>query len=104
MNNSINFPTTATATAIVARIFGMTPNQEDWPKNELIYVVQQNAASFSSYESSMLMGRDNMVSAAAQEFSNEIAEIYSALALGQEPLGSEFEAIWDANAIDLYES
>ena len=23
---------------------------------------------------------------------------------GQEPLGAEFEAIWDANAADLYES
>lgn len=32
-----------------------------------------------------------------------LAEIYAGLAKDQEPLGAEFEAVWDANVDDLYE-
>ena len=33
----------------------------------------------------------------------EIADIFADLAEGQEPLGPEFEAVWDANTDNLYE-
>ena len=39
-----------------------------------------------------------------QEFSQKIAAIYASLLEDQEPLGAEFEAIWDANTDQLYES
>ena len=35
---------------------------------------------------------------------DRIAEVYASLAEDQEPLGSEFEAVWDANAATLYEA
>ncbi len=38
------------------------------------------------------------------DFAREIAEIYAKLLEGQEPLGPEFEAVWDANVRTLYES
>ena len=37
-------------------------------------------------------------------FSGEIAKVYAALSEGQEPLGAEFEAVWDANVDSLYEA
>ena len=40
----------------------------------------------------------------AQDFGREIAAVYASLSEGQEPLGAEFEAVWDANVADLYES
>lgn len=40
----------------------------------------------------------------AFNFSREIAQIYADLSAGQEPLGAEFEAAWDAIAPSLYEA
>lgn len=37
------------------------------------------------------------------EFEAHLAEIYAKLAKDQEPLGAEFEAVWDAHADALYE-
>lgn len=34
---------------------------------------------------------------------DSMAPVYDSLLKGQEPLGAEFEAIWDANVADLYE-
>lgn len=36
-------------------------------------------------------------------FAKDIAEIYAAFTEGQEPLGRDFEAVWDANVAVLYE-
>ena len=35
---------------------------------------------------------------------DSMAPVYADLMKGQEPLGAEFEAIWDANVADLYEA
>ena len=37
-----------------------------------------------------------------QEFANRMASIYARLLEGQEPLGPEFEAVWDEHATELY--
>lgn len=37
-------------------------------------------------------------------FASEIAKIYAVLLDGQEPLGAEFEAVWEANVDQLYET
>ena len=39
-----------------------------------------------------------------EEFEAHLAEIYAGLAKDQEPLGAEFEAVWDAHPDDLYET
>lgn len=44
------------------------------------------------------------VSTTDMEFAKGIAGLYASLAEGQEPLGREFEEIWDTHAEDLYES
>lgn len=37
-------------------------------------------------------------------FDQEIVEVYAMLSDGQEPLGAEFEAIWNDNLSQLYNS
>ncbi|MDG4604095.1 MAG: hypothetical protein P9C55_15170 [Defluviicoccus sp.] len=41
---------------------------------------------------------------AEADFARQIAEVYAVLSEGQEPLGADFEAVWDANVDILYES
>lgn len=38
-----------------------------------------------------------------KSFEQELREVYNDLSNGQEPLGEEFEKIWDENVDDLYE-
>lgn len=38
------------------------------------------------------------------DFARQIAEVYAVLSEGQEFLGADFEAVWDANVDVLYES
>lgn len=38
-----------------------------------------------------------------ENFAMEITALFAALNIDQEPLGEEFEAIWDANTDRLYE-
>ena len=40
----------------------------------------------------------------ATEVVDGVVQFYITMMQGQEPLGAEFEAIWDANVADLYES
>ena len=40
----------------------------------------------------------------SMDFVGKITSFYSELAESQQPLGREFEEIWDANAAYLYES
>ena len=40
----------------------------------------------------------------AQHIEQEISQVFASLSEGQEPLGSEFEAVWDENLDVLYES
>ena len=40
----------------------------------------------------------------ATEVVDSVSGVYASLLQGQEPLGAEFEAVWDANAADLYEA
>lgn len=51
--------------------------------------------------------QERLLIATAQEkeaFAKEIASIYASLAAQQEPLGAEFEAVWDQNTDKLYEA
>lgn len=56
--------------------------------------------TFSAFEETLISSKDTDI----QEFAQEIASVYATLAEGQKPLGREFEAVWDANIEQLYES
>ena len=57
-------------------------------------------STFSTFEETLISSEDSDI----QKFAQEIASVYGALAEGQKPLGREFEAVWDANIEQLYES
>ena len=46
-----------------------------------------------------VMGADGV-----KRWVDNMAPVYESLLKDQEPLGAEFEAVWDANVGDLYES
>ena len=70
-----------------------------WPvRDNPAYVTLRDGSTFSYFEKSVRFG------STAQEFADGVARFYASLLQGQEPLGAEFEAVWDANVADLYES
>jgi hypothetical protein len=64
------------------------------------FVTTHVGASFSSFEKSLSFAPVSEIS----KFADQIAAVYAELSDGQEPLGAEFEDIWDANVAILYES
>ena len=46
-----------------------------------------------------VMGADGV-----KRWVDNMSPVYDSLLKGQEPLGAELEAVWDANVGDLYES
>lgn len=62
------------------------------------YVTVRDGSTFSYFEKSLKFG------STAQDFTDGVASVYASLLQGQEPLGAEFEAVWDAHVADLYES
>ena len=64
------------------------------------YVTKQNEPSFSFFEKTSTFPKPENT----HEFAKDIASVFASLSEGQEPLGSEFEAVWDANLAELYES
>ena len=104
MNDIVHFPTitTATTTAVVDNAVSILADPAPWPTHEFTYKVSQDAPSFSNYIRTLIS--DYELSVTLQTFASEIEMIYSALSEDQEPLGSEFEAVWDAHLHELYES
>ena len=77
------------------------PKQEAWPEKETpAYVTTHSERTFSTSEKELTDHEPTE----AQDFGRKIAAVYAALSEGQEPLGAEFEAVWDANVTQLYES
>ena len=90
--NEITFPNAAPATvAIVAVAAGA------WVQTEPAYFVNEAVPSISFF-------RSTSAEVINEEFAREIASVFAALSDAQEPLGAEFEAVWDANEESLYES
>lgn len=104
MNDIVHFPTTtaATTTAVVDDAVSISADPAPWPTHEFTYKVSQDTPSFSNYIRTLIS--DYELSVTLQTFASEIGMIYSALSEDQEPLGSEFEAVWDAHLHELYES
>ena len=79
---------------------GLQPLQVDWPKAaDPPYSNSEQGSSYSSFVNSMAR-----TSIADIEFARNITALYASLSDGQEPLGREFEEIWDTHAENLYES
>lgn len=105
MNEKIDFRTTlpaAAGTFVVAGLSAvMASGQLTWPLPETpTYTLTQDSSSYSAFEKSLTFASASHNT----EFARGIADVYAALTEGQEPLGQEFEAIWDANLTTLYES
>lgn len=99
--NKITTPTKVTATAAIVGVnAALAISGATWPIPEPLYVTTQNIPTFSFFE------KPNSVVAAtaSHDFAREIASIFASLSEGQQPLGAEFEAVWDANVDTLYQS
>lgn len=98
--------TTAGPIPIVMTLNPVMANVQDvaWPvQDDPVYVVRhQPTASYSTYG----YGLFNFVTprSISRDFAREIAGLYADLLEGQEPLGADFEAVWDANVDVLYET
>lgn len=97
--NVIPRKVTATA-AIVGLNAALAVGGANWPAPEPLYVTTQNKPTYSFFEKSLIV----VPSTAAHDFAQEIASVFASLSEGQQPLGAEFEAVWDANADALYQS
>ncbi len=105
MNDIVEY-CTQTASAGTLAVVGLTAAmavvQVDWPVNEKpVYEVHHINPSYSPFIEKFLTSSPI---SKQMDFAREIAEFYAFLSEGQEPLGSEFEAVWDANVDNLYES
>jgi len=70
------------------------------PNSKPVYVTSQSLPTFSFFEKSIAI----MPATTSHDFAQEIASVFASLSEGQEPLGVEFEAVWDANVDALYQS
>ena len=104
MYDIVHFPTTTatTTTAVVNDAVSILANRAAWPTHESNYKISQDTPSYSNYLVTLFS--DYEWSVARQIFASQFGIIYSALIEDQEPLGSEFEAVWDAHLHELYES
>lgn len=79
----------------------LTDQSENWVAGINVapaYEVDEGRPTYSSYRS---LGEGSVSS---DDFGREIASIYAMLSESQEPLGADFEAVWDANVDSLYEA
>ena len=94
-------PSTGAVTKVLAVSAALAAGHVPWPAREAVsYQIERSASSYSP----VIISIKTAPLTADESFSKEIASIYAKLAADQEALGSEFEAIWDANVDTLYES
>jgi hypothetical protein len=95
MNEIVRLPSVSVAIGLSTALIG---GAATWPAPETpAYLTQRDSSTFSYFEKSLTLA------SWAQDFAAGVARVYASLLLGQEPLGAEFEAIWDANVAALYE-
>lgn len=99
--NEIFLPHTTTATASVSPLnAAINVGNSAWPAYKSVYSTNQSSSTFSFFETS----RAAEPKMDRHDFAQEIARVFASLSEGQEPLGSEFEAVWDENLDVLYQS
>lgn len=98
--NEIVLPHTTTATASVFPLnAAINADNAAWPAYTPVYSTNQSSSTFSFFE----MSRAAEPKMDMHDFAQEIAQVFASLSEGQEPLGSEFEAVWDENLDVLYQ-
>lgn len=96
-------PITASAyfLGIAASLTGATGGGEVWATaRDRSYITTHAQSTFSTIENAIHLVPQQPTT----DFSTEVTSIYTNLLASQEPLGAEFEAIWDANIGQLYET
>lgn len=90
------------ATFVVGLAAVMTNGEPEWPTqdNTGSYSVAQSASTFSERNLAPTRQSDPQ----EDDFKLEMASVFASIADNQEPLGKEFEDIWDNNAESLYEA
>ncbi len=97
-SSSSNFPLIAVGYAVALLTTEPLP-ADTWSETASSpYSVIQQGSSFSAFESSL-----TKMPVIDSEFAKGFAAFYTTFAEGQEPLGRDFEEIWDTNATNLYE-
>ncbi len=87
------------AMALVSVSAGLAAGGTEWSVLEpLAYVTKQSTPTFSFSEKEVTISEP----ASIHTFGKEISSVFAVVSEGQESLGAEFEAIWDANAAELY--
>ncbi len=99
MNNLALSGTVSTTAAILGFNAAIAAGEDTWPDQVQIYVTEQSNPTFSFFEDSVLI----IPPTPLHEFANSVANVFASLSEGQEPLGAEFEAIWDENVDLLYQ-
>ena len=74
--------------------------QAGWPMHEPSYITSQNIPTFSFFEKYASFS----TATSSHEFVQNIASVFASLSKGQEALGADFEAVWDANVDELYQA
>lgn len=85
--------------AVVGISAAMAAGAITWPGRDEPYVLVRSLPTVSFAD-----GPRRPAPAQTFNFSREVAKVYADLSAGQEPLGAEFEAAWDAIAPSLYEA
>lgn len=102
MNDVIEYPVNLRIGKLVVGIAAaIGATHPAWPTRAATsFTLDHSSPSYSTFERSLVfaIAPDNT------EFAKIINGIYGELAGAQEPLGAEFEDIWDRHAADLYES
>lgn len=99
--NEIIRPYRVTATIAIAGLnAALALNNAAWPAGDPIYVTTRSTSTYSFFQKSVADPRAHTL----HDFAKDIASIFAVLSEGQEPLGAEFEAVWDANVDSLYQS
>lgn len=98
--SEVEFPHRVTATAVIMGLNAALALSGSYDRQvvEPAYVTSHTIPTFSFFESSV----SAVPESAPRGFAQEISSVFAELVEGQEPLGPEFEAVWDANVDELY--
>ena len=99
--NEIILPHTKIATTPIFLLnAALAVGDAEWPVHESTYSMDQSSPT-SSFFKPFCSAELKMT---AHDFAQEVSQVFTSLSDGQEPLGSEFEAVWDENLDVLYQS
>lgn len=94
-------PSSCGTLAVLGITAALATGQLAWAvSNQPSYLVADSSSSYSLVEKSLNISGN----AIKPDFAAEVANFYSKLMMVQEPLGAEFERVWDENIDSLYET